>query len=75
MSLRAKKFALSRDTSGTPDQLLHPLHWHDQEGRASLRVDGLLVENRNQAALITAPWREAKKGFLEKDQEKRKVAV
>jgi hypothetical protein len=40
-----------------------------------LRVDGLLVENRNQAALITAPWREAKKGFLEKDQEKRKVAV
>src|SRR6516164_9143012 len=27
MSLRAKKFALSRDTSGSLDQLLHPLHW------------------------------------------------
>jgi hypothetical protein len=30
---------------------------------------------QKRAALITAPWREAKKGFLEKDQEMRKVAV
>ena len=30
---------------------------------------------QKRAALITAPWREAKKAFREKDQEKRKVAV
>ena len=30
---------------------------------------------QKRAALITAPWREAKKGFLEKEQEMMKVAV
>jgi len=30
---------------------------------------------QKRAGLITAPWREAKKGFLEKDQEMTKVAV
>ena len=66
MSLRAKKFALSRDTSATLGQLLHPLHWHDQEGRASLRVDGLLVENGNQAEESSAdhcPLERGKEGI------------
>ena len=66
MSLRAKKLALSRDTSGTLDQLLHPCTGYDQEGRASLRVDGLLVENGNQAEESSAdhcPLERGKEGI------------
>ena len=51
---------------------------YDQEGRASLRVDGLLVENRNQAEESSSdhcPLERGKEGIPWKDQEMMKVAV